>query len=180
MLFHCFVKLPGWLVRWSCEAILDQHGSHGDHGQAPVVKLGGQLQLSLGRVLALQMRIHMDPNDRNITCGITKESVSSVKLGIVWKCRSRTVPNPIVWKSSLARCLSQEPQQSQPSQQPGSSCPSSQCRSCRAPRTCRTQSRRGTDPTVAARHPKSSGTLQWNVAMARCNGTLQWNSSSLG
>mmetsp|Transcript_76795 Transcript_76795/g.120951 ORF Transcript_76795/g.120951 Transcript_76795/m.120951 type:complete len:279 (-) Transcript_76795:153-989(-) len=39
--------------RLSCEAILDQHSSHGDHGQTPVVQLGGQLQLALGRVLDL-------------------------------------------------------------------------------------------------------------------------------
>ena len=36
----------------ACEAILDQHGCHGNHGQTPVVQLRGELQLTLSRVLA--------------------------------------------------------------------------------------------------------------------------------
>mmetsp|Transcript_43225 Transcript_43225/g.102994 ORF Transcript_43225/g.102994 Transcript_43225/m.102994 type:complete len:277 (-) Transcript_43225:165-995(-) len=45
----------GELLNWglTSEAVLDQHAGHGNHRKPAVVQLGGQLELSLGRVLDL-------------------------------------------------------------------------------------------------------------------------------
>ena len=88
---------------------LDEHSSHGNHGQTAVVQLSGELQLTLSRILeATQPLLLM---------------VFYFVRGFACTCLPRyDLKQQKCYECTLHHCIYLEA--------PGSSCPSSQCQSC--------------------------------------------------